>query len=332
MKLTQVAKAILLTAALGLAAMPVMAAQTLVLGHGAAPGNPRSLAADHFAKLVHKYTDGGITIQVQGSEQLGSDVQMLQQVQTSALALSANSQGPLATIVPEANVFGLPFLFSCPAAAWKVTNGPIGEQVAKKAAKRGIKVLDWWSNGMRDITNNVRPINEPKDVKGLDIRTPKDAVTIGIFKALNANPTPLAFGELYVALQQGTVDGQENPLVNIWSSKLYEVQKYLSLTGHKYETTPFVISMRVWNRLLPKQQDALSRAAKKAGKFERQDMVSQTKELIPKLKKAGMKVNKVDKSAFRKATQPVYDEWKEKLGSIVPQIADAAHKANALCK
>lgn len=308
----------------------VASARTLVLGHGAAPGNPRSEAAHLFAHLVSQYTHGKLTIQVQGSEQLGSDVQMLQQVQTGALDLSANSQGPLATIVPQVNVFGLPFLFNSPQAAWQVVDGPVGDKIKKLAQKRGIKILAWWGNGIRDITNNVRPIKKPSDVKGLKIRTPKDAMTISIFKALGANPTPMAFGELYVALKQGTVDGQENPLVNIWSSKLYEVQKYLSLTGHKYETTPFVASMATWKTLTPAEQKALSRAAKQAGTYERLELVRQSAELLPKMKAKGVKVNTVDKAAFRKAVQPVYKEWKKKLGPIVTQTEKAAKKANAM--
>lgn len=323
----------LTTAALGAVlstlAVPAVSAQTLVLGHGAAPGNPRTLAVEKMASLTKQYSDGELTLQTQGSEQLGSDLQMLQQLQTGALDLSANSQGALATMVPKANVFGLPFLFDSPEAAWQVVDGPIGDEVAKQAEKRGLKILAWWSNGFRQFTNNVRPIKLPEDMQGLKIRAPEDAMTISILKQLGANPTPMAFGELYVALKQGTVDGQENPLVNIVSSHLDEVQKYLSMADYKYEVTPVVIGLSTWNKLSEEEQQALSKAATEARAYERQTLVKQSKELLDQLKQEqGIKVNSVDTSAFREATQPVYTQWQDKLGDIVTQAQKAAQKAN----
>lgn len=146
--------------------------------------------------------------------------------------------------VPEVAIFGLPFLFSMPQQACQILDGPIGDKLTALSENQWLKVLAWWDKGIRHITNNVRPINEAADLHGIKLRTPKDPMTIDIFNTLGANPTPIAFGELYLALRQRTVDGQENPLVNIWSSKLYEVQKNLSLSGHKYEMTPFIISLK----------------------------------------------------------------------------------------
>jgi len=300
-------------------------ARTLVLGHGAAPGNPRTMAADLFAELVEDYSDGSLEVQIQGSEQLGSDVEMLDQVLSGQLDLTANSQGPLANIVSEANVFGLPFLFDSPQAAWEVVDGELGDRVASLAEERGLKVLAWWDNGIRHITNNERPIEQPEDVDGLKIRTPEDAMTISIFKELGANPTPLAFGELYTALRQGTVDGQENPLVNIWSSKLHEVQDYLSLTGHKYEVTPFIVGMQTWQSLSADEHAAVERAAKEAGAYQRMELVRQSADLGGRMEEAGVAINEADVAAFREATQPVYDHWRERLGDIV----DLAQKAAA---
>lgn len=318
--LRTIAPALALTLGVSLAAE----ARTLVLGHGAAPGNPRTMAADLFAELVEEYADGALEIQIQGSEQLGSDVEMLDQVLSGQLDLTANSQGPLANIVPEANVFGLPFLFDSPQAAWAVVDGELGERVAGLAEERGLKVLAWWDNGIRHITNNARPIATPADVAGLKIRTPQDAMTISIFEELGANPTPLAFGELYTALRQGTVDGQENPLVNIWSSKLYEVQEHLSLTGHKYEVTPFIIGVRTWETLTGAEQEALSRAAQEAAMYQRMELVRQSAELSGRMEEAGIAINEADVAAFREATQPVYDEWRERLGDIVDLAVEAA--------
>ncbi|PWG65797.1 TRAP transporter substrate-binding protein [Sediminicurvatus halobius] len=318
--LRTIAPAVALTLGVSLAAD----ARTLVLGHGAAPGNPRTMAADLFAELVHDYTDGSLDVQIQGSEQLGSDVEMLDQVLSGQLDLTANSQGPLANIVPEANVFGLPFLFDSPQAAWEVVDGELGDRVADLTEERGLKVLAWWDNGIRHITNNARPIEQPEDVDGLKIRTPEDAMTISIFEELGANPTPLAFGELYTALRQGTVDGQENPLVNIWSSKLHEVQDYLSLTGHKYEVTPFIVGMQTWQSLSADEQAAVERAAQEAGAYQRMELVRQSADLGGRMEEAGVAINEADVAAFREATQPVYDHWRERLGDIVDLAQEAA--------
>ena len=299
-------------------------ARNLILGHGAAPGNPRTLAAEMFAKIVSEGSKGQLTVQIQGSEQLGSDVEMLQSAKLGTLDITANSQGPLSTMVPEAAIFGLPFLFSTPQEVWQILDGPIGNKVASLVDKQDMKLLAWWDNGIRHISNNVRPINQPADLKGMKIRTPQDPITIDIFKALGANPTPIAFGELYLALRQGTVDGQENPFVNIWSAKLHEVQKYISLSGHKYESTPFIVSMKTWSSLSPEHQQLLQRAAKQAGDFERKELVKQTDELLVKFKDLKLQINTVNQSPFREATKPVYDTWRTKLGTIVDEIQKAA--------
>jgi len=290
----------------GLVMVRQVKARTLILGHGAAPGNPRTLACDVFA---------------------GSDVEMLQAVQIGALDITVNSQGPLATIVLEAAIFGLPFLFTMPQEAWQILDGPTGDKLAALAENQGLKVLAWWDNGIRHITNNLRPIKQPTDLRGIKLRTPKDPMTIDIFNALGANPTPIAFGELYLALRQGTVDGQENPLVNIWSSKLYEVQKYISLSGHKYEMTPFIISLKAWRSLSLQDQRLIRYASQLAKTYQRLELVRQESLLLNKLVAAGIKVNKTNQVAFRKATRSVYDKWRKKVGNIVDELLKAAEDA-----
>lgn len=297
--------------------------RTLLLGHGADPGNPRSIAADSFAEVVEENTDGRITVQVQGSEQLGSDAEMLQAVRQGTLHLTANSQGPLSAIVPEVALIGLPFLFDTPDDAYEVLDGEVGGQLAAAAEEEGLKVLAWWDNGVRHITNNVRPINSPEDVAGLKIRTPEDPMTVDIFDALDANPTPLAFGELYLALRQGTVDGQENPLVNISSAKLYEVQDYLALTGHKYESTPFVIGTDTWESLSNQDQEVIQQAAEDARDQQRELMAEQEAELVDELAQS-MEVSEPDKEPFREATSSVYDTWAEQYPELVDQLRSSS--------
>jgi TRAP-type transport system periplasmic protein len=298
--------------------------QTLVLGHGAAPENPRSLAAERFAELVNEGTDGRIEIQIQGSEQLGSDVEMLDSVQAGTLDITANSQGPLSTLVPEVALFGLPFLFSTPEEAYEVVDGEVGDEMIELAEQQGFMVLAWWDNGIRHTTNNVRPIDTPEDLQGLDIRTPDDPMTIDIFQTLGANPTPIDFGELYLALRQGTVDGQENPIVNIYASDLQEVQDYLSLTGHKYEVTPFIIAQPVWDGFSAEDQEVIRNAAIEARDFQREEMATQTEEQQQLLAEDLEINNDVDQEAFQEASRPVYDNWREEYGDLVDRLSEAA--------
>ena len=221
----------------------------LTLGHGAAPGNPRHEAAVKFADIVKAKTNGRIEVQVAHSAQLGDDAAMVTALRTGALDMSANSQGAVANAVPEYGAFGMPFLFANPAQAFKVLDGPVGKELADRSAEKGMVVLGFWDNGIRHMTNSKHPITKVDDLKGLKMRTPPDAVLVEIMQALGAEAQQIKFAELYVALQQGVVDGQENPLANFHASKLYEVQKHLALTSHQFQMTPFLISKRTWDRL-----------------------------------------------------------------------------------
>lgn len=295
----------------------------LLLGHGAAPGNPRSLAAEHFSERVAEKTDGRLEIQVLGSESLGSDSEMLLSVASGTLDMSVNSQGPFSSIVPEVNLVGLPFLFENSEHAYEVLDGEVGDILAEKAEDRGYHVLAWWDNGTRHITNSVRPIESPDDVQGLKIRTPNDPMTIDIFESLGASPTPMDFGELYLGLRQGAVDGQENPVVNIHSSSLHEVQDHLAYTGHKYELNPFVISTQTWATLSEKDQQLLTRLARDARDRQRQLMAEQTEEIEAEYAES-LETTEPDRAAFRDATQDVYATWEEKHPEFYDRITEAA--------
>jgi tripartite ATP-independent transporter DctP family solute receptor len=302
------------------------AAVSLTLGHGAAPGNPRTVAAEAFAKMVSERTGGNVTIKIAGSEQLGSDVSMLTSLRTGALDLTANSQGAASGLVPELAALGLPFLFSNTEAAMKVLSGPVGEELAKKFAAVGMIPLDWWDNGIRHTTNSKRPINAPADLKGLKIRTPADAMTVDIFQALGAATQQIAFGELYIALQQGVVDGQENPLANIHSAKLHEVNKFISLTGHKWESTPFLMSQIATRKVKPNELEIIKTAAKEVGALQRKLMAETDAKLLAEYKaNPKVAVNEPDRAAFQAATASVVDNWKKKpFGEFVGKVAAAA--------
>lgn len=321
-------KKILITVAatLALTASTSWAQQVLRLSHNAAPGNPKAEASLKFAELVAQKTDGRIKVEVGGSAQFGDDVESLTNMRLGTLAFSTNSQGSTAGIVPEFNVIGLPFLFRDLEHAYAVVDGPVGDMMKKAADSKGLVVLALWDNGIRHTSNNKRPIVKPEDLEGIKVRTPADTMTIDIFKALGANPGPLAFSELYIALQQGVFDGQENPLMNVYSSKLYEVQKYISLTGHKYETTPLLASKMIWAGLPKADQEAIREAAVEAGKLNREMSLAADAELRVKLAAAGVQINEIDPAPFVARTKPVYDKWSKQFPDLVKLIISEAGK------
>jgi tripartite ATP-independent transporter DctP family solute receptor len=186
-------------------------------------------------------------------------------------------------------------------------------------------VLGYWDNGIRHVSNAKRPIKVPADIKGLKIRTPPDSMTMDIMQALGADPQQIKFSELYVALQQGVVDGQENPLTNIASAKLYEVQKYLSLTGHKYEANPFVMGKRSWDKLNAADQKLFTKAAAEATQLQRTLSREADEKLVAELKAKGVQIDTVDRKAFADATKTVYTKWSTgPAGDFVKRVVQQA--------
>jgi len=310
---------------LALSAGPTFAQTKLTLGHGAAPGNPRHEAAVHFANVVKQKSAGRIEVQVAPSAQLGDDAAMLTALRSGTLDMSANSQGATATIVPEYAAFGMPFLFTEPAQAFKLLDGPLGKELADKSAQKNLIVLGYWDNGIRHVSNSKKPVLSPADMKGLKIRTPPDAVTIDIMTALGAETQQIKFAELYVALQQGVVDGQENPLANVDASKLYEVQKFISLDGHKFEMTPLLMSKRTWDRLSEADRKVVLDAANEATTLQRKLAREADQKLVGELKGKGVRIDKVDTSQFAKATESVTTKWTSgPIGPYVAKVVTAA--------
>ncbi|WP_242663832.1 TRAP transporter substrate-binding protein [Geobacillus zalihae] len=293
-------------------------------GHGAAETNPRHQAALKFKELVEEKSKGQIEVQVFPGEQLGSEPAMLQAVQSNTLQMTAVGTGIYSSLYQPIGIVELPYLFDSFEQAWKVLDGPFGQELAKPLIDKNIHILAYWENGFRHVTNNVKPIQTPDDLKGLKIRTPEIPVSVSIFKTLGANPTPMAFGELFQALEQHIVDGQENPLTNIYNSKLYEVQKFLSLTGHQYSPLPLAISEKFWKTLSPEQQKIIEESAKEAGQFHREAVKADDQKLRQELEKKGMKINEVDQQAFKNAVQPVYKEFEKVYGKeLMDQLFEA---------
>ena len=218
-------------------------------------------------------------------------------------------QGQLATYAPKINALGLPFLFADYDSVYKVLDSEIGDELVADLANRNMIQLAYWENGLRQVTNSKKPINAPADLAGLKIRTPEDAMTIAIFKALGASPSPLAFSELYLALQQGTFDGQENPVSNIYANNFADVQKYISITNHKYECKNMIFSLTKWNQYPEDVQNLLLEAAKKFGDEHRKAIVDSQEEQLNALKEKGMEVTEPDLAPFQEATKSVYDDF-----------------------
>ncbi|MFC3125435.1 TRAP transporter substrate-binding protein [Pseudoroseomonas globiformis] len=321
-------RAVLLGTAGLLAAPAVLRAQgqvRLTLGHGAAPGNPRSLAAERMASRLREQSAGRIEMRVAGSAQLGDDAAMLTALRTGTLDLSVNSQGASSAVLPELAALGLPFLFPNPAAAYHVVDGAVGEELAKRFEGVGVISLGFWDNGIRHTSNSKRPITRPEDLRGLKIRTPPDPMTIDIFQSLGAATQQINFNELYVALQQGVVDGQENPLTNIQSSKLYEVNRFISLTGHKWECNPVLISRVAWGRLRAEDRNLLRDAVKEAAAEQRTLSQEIDAKLLGEFRaNPNMAVNAVDQAPFRAATAAVANRWEARpFGDFVKRLRAA---------
>ena len=313
--------------ALGMA--PVAFAQApfkLTLGHNAAPGNPKAEGGIKFAEIVKEKSKGRITIQLAGSAQLGDDLTMISALRTGTLDMSINSQGPASAVVPELAALGLPFLFSSLPNAWKVLDGPIGKDLGKKLEAKGLILLGFMDNGIRQVSNNKRPVNTPDDLKGMKLRTPADPATVDMFQAMGASTQQINFSELYIALQQGVVDGQENPLANIHSSKLHEVQKYISFTNHKYECSPFMMSAISWARLSAGDKKLIMGAAKEATAYERKLMAESDEKLLAEYKKMpSITLNNTDPKLFKAATEKVWDAWEKKpFGDFVKKLRAAS--------
>ena len=318
-------KSITTLAAAGLLAFAAQAsAEEIVFGHGAHPGNPRFDAANMFAALIAANSDGKYEVNIASAETLGNDVEMLKAAKTNVIQMTANSQGPLAQIIPEVGALGLPFLFKDLPTAWKVLDGPIGDELDKLAEAKGYVIVAWWDNGIRNISHVSKAIKTPDDVKGMKIRTPADKSTLDAFKALGANPAPLAWSELPTALRAGTFEGQENPLTNIYSAKLHEITPYIALSAHKYESTPVVAGLTWWKGLSQADRKMIKEAAVEAGWYQRGRNMIDAVKLVDVLKKEGAKFSKVDTEAFQKATASVYDLWAQDLGDFVKRLRAAA--------
>ncbi|MGO4763644.1 TRAP transporter substrate-binding protein [Cupriavidus sp. 2KB_3] len=316
-------KLALVAAAIGMTA-PAMAQSTAKFGYGSADDHPQGLAAKRFAELVKDKTAGRIKVNTYGSGKLGSDPAMQSSVQGGTLEFMVGPTSNLVGAVKELAIFDLPYIVSDYKEADALMDGPVGQQLLAKLDAIGLVGLAYWENGFRSLTNSKHPIKRLEDMAGLKVRVIQNPVFIETFKTLGANPVPMPYTELYGALESKAVDAQENPVGLIDTSKFYEVQKYLSLTGHVYSPFIVIASKKWWGKLSDADRKAVKDAAVEAGKYERQLQRDQAVKLLEQLKAHGMQVNELspgELQRLRTAVRPVVNKFAREIGGdLVQQV------------
>lgn len=284
------------------------------LGHDQPVTNERHIALTYFKEMVEERSNGEIRIEIYPQGLLGNEAVLTESVTFNDLEMvatsSTNQYGSLISI------FELPYLFDDHQQAWEILDGPIGREIADTYLEDNLRLLAYYENGFRQITSN-RVINSPADMKGLKIRTPEFPMSIQVFNALGANPTPMGFSELYTALQQGTVDAQENPIANAYTNKFQEVQDYVIMSNHQYMPVHLHISNDFFLSLSPQHQAIIQTAAQEGATYHRQLLRDSEGRMIEELTAAGMEFIDVDMDPFRELVGPVYDWFTEKNGRVM---------------
>ena len=309
-------KLIALVVALSLGGIAAAEAQTeLKFGHVGNPGSLFEASANEFAKRANaKLEEQGLDYKVVvfGSSQLGTDEELMQKLRLGTVDFALPST-VMSSTVDAFGVFEMPYLVKDREHMKRIEQEIVWPTLAPLAEQQGYKVLAVWENGFRHITNNVRPIETPEDLQGIKLRVPSGKWRVKMFQAYDANPTPMAFAEVFTALQTGVIDGQENPFAQIWSAKFQEVQDYLSLTGHVYTPAYVLVGKQKFESLPPEVQQVLEETAKETQAFVYETAAALEDDLLAKLKEGGIQVNEADKDAFIAASQPIYDEFSSEV-------------------
>lgn len=299
-----------------LCAAGAQAQTVLKIGYATSPTSHYGVGSTVFCEEMEKGTQGRYKCQQFPNSALGGEREQIEAVQLGTQDLVNTSTGPLGNFVPEVKIVDIPFLFRDYDHARKVMDGPIGEDLRKKMEAKGLINLAWTENGFRHMTNSKRAIVQASDAGGLKMRTMENKVHMDGYKTFGILPTPMPFPELFTALQQGTVDGQENPIPVILSSKFSQVQKHLSLTGHVYSPAALILSPAVWNKLSAADKQVFLEAGKKAAAAQRKQVNDDEDNGIAQLEKEGMQVVKqVNGESFRKAVAPAYQQYAKEFGA-----------------
>ena len=316
----------LLTAVLASAfATPALAETELKFGHVGEPGSLFELSANEFAKRVSAKLAGKVKVSPFGSSQLGKDEDLVKKLKLGTVDFALPST-VMSSVTPEFGLFEMPYLVKNRDHMKKIEKEIVWTWLAPAAEAKGYRVLAVWENGFRHITNNKKPIVKPDDLAGVKLRVPGGQWRVKMFKAYGANPSPMAFSEVFTALKTGVMDAQENPLIQIYSAKFQEVQKYLTMTSHVYTPAYLLVGKEKWDGLPKDQRDAIQAIAKETQAYVYEQAAKFDIELLGKLKSAGMQVNEPDRAAFVAASKAIYEEFSK----AVPRAKEMIDKALAL--
>lgn len=294
--------------------------------------HPEGIGAQKFAELVSMKSNGRISVKLFAAGVLGGDLQSLSGIRGGNLDMTSMNAGNLNGVAKEFIIFDFPFLFANSKEADAIMDGPIGKKMLDKLPEYGIVGLAYFDNGFRNVTNSKRPVNKAEDLKGLKLRVMQNPICIDMFNTLGANATPMPFPEVFTALEQKTIDGQENPARTIEASKLHEVQKYITLTQHMYNPMALMMSKKTWDKFSPEDQKVLRESAQEAAVFQRAASREQNQQAIERMRKAGLQVNELsthEQAVLREKVKPVTDKYaKEVVGeSLYKEFVDEITKA-----
>jgi tripartite ATP-independent transporter DctP family solute receptor len=294
----------------------------LKLGHVGEPGSLFQTSADEYARRVNQKLAGKVKIVTYGSSQLGGDKELLQKLKLGTVDMAVPST-VMTSEVDQFGLFELPYIVKDRAHMARIEKEVFWPSMAPLTEKKGLKVLAVWENGYRHITSNKGPVKTPEDLKGVKLRVPEGKWRVKMFQEYGANPSPMKFSELFTALQTGVMDGQENPFTQIYSAKLQEVQKFLSLSGHVYTPAYLVVGKNKYEKLPADVRKVLEETARETQAFVYETAQREEGELLAKLKQAGMQVNEVDKNAFIKASAGIYEDFGKEVAGAKPMVDKA---------
>lgn len=305
---------------------PTYESRVIKLAHVVNEKDAFHIAAAKFKEVVEGESGGKIKIEIHPNAELGDERTLIEGMQQGTIDMGVITDGPIANFLPEIAVFEMPFLFGTPDEAYHILDGSIGQKVLSDLEGVNLHGLAFAERGFRNLTNSKRPVKTAADVKGLKIRLMENPLYVDTFKALGANAVPMAWGDCLTALKQGTIDGQENPVVVIYSFKLWESQKYMTMDRHTYAPATILISLKLWKSLTPEEQKLFTKAAEAgrdaARKYDNDNEAAQ----LAEIKKHMQVIEDPDLATFREAVKPVYEKYGPKFGDLLTQIQEELKK------
>lgn len=299
-----------------------LAAVTGRLGHAMPDSHPQAASMNKFVELAAKYTNNNVQLKAFHNAVLGSDEKQLQGVQAGTQEFYIGTLAPLSTRIKEVQVWDLPFLFANTKEVYALLDGASSKKIFQKLEGSGLHGLMWTGMGFRNLSNSKRPVTKLDDISGLKLRVMANPVALETWKTLGANAVPMAFAEVFTALEIKAIDGQENPLLHMWANKMQEVQKYISLTNHVYTPVALVVSSKFWDKLSDADKAGVQKAADEARLYQRQLLDEGDKDVIKKFRDAGVQVDEVPPAELAK----IRDKVKPVVGKFVPQIGEEFFK------